>query len=48
MAARYFTRGFHSELLGLGFASVAGLQIAAGTFAAVESFNASLFRPFAG
>jgi NNP family nitrate/nitrite transporter-like MFS transporter len=44
----YFTRGFHSELLGLGFASVAGVQIAAGTFAAVESFNASLFRPFSG
>jgi MFS transporter, NNP family, nitrate/nitrite transporter len=32
----------------LGFSSVAGLQIAAGTFAAVESFCASLFRPFAG
>jgi MFS transporter, NNP family, nitrate/nitrite transporter len=44
----YFTRGFHPELLALGFSSVAGLQIAAGTFAAVESFNASLFRPFAG
>ncbi len=44
----YFMRGFHSELLGLGFSSVAGLQIAAGTFAAVESFNASLFRPFSG
>ncbi len=44
----YFTRGFHDEILALGFTSVAGLQIAAGTFAAVESFNASLFRPFAG
>jgi MFS transporter, NNP family, nitrate/nitrite transporter len=44
----YFTRGFHDELLGLGFTSVADVQIAAGTFAAVESFNASLFRPFAG
>ena len=44
----YFTRGFHDELLGLGFTGVAGLQIAAGTFAAVESFNASLFRPFSG
>ncbi|MGA7789881.1 MAG: MFS transporter [Xanthobacteraceae bacterium] len=44
----YFTRGFHSEILALGFTSVAGLQIAAGTFAAVESFNASLFRPFSG
>ena len=44
----YFTRGFHNEMLALGFTGVAGLQIAAGTFAAVESFNASLFRPFAG
>lgn len=44
----YFTRGFHAELLALGFTGVAGLQIAAGTFAAVELFNASLFRPFAG
>ncbi len=44
----YFTRGFHAAILGLGFSGVAGLQIAAGTFAAVESFNASLFRPFAG
>ncbi|HUI14468.1 MAG TPA: MFS transporter [Xanthobacteraceae bacterium] len=44
----YFTRGFHDAILGLGFSGVAGLQIAAGTFAAVESFNASLFRPFAG
>jgi MFS transporter, NNP family, nitrate/nitrite transporter len=44
----YFTRGFHDAILGLGFGSVAGVQIAAGTFAAVQSFNASLFRPFAG
>lgn len=44
----YFARGFHSEILALGFSGVAGIQIAAGTFAAVESFNASLFRPFAG
>lgn len=44
----YFTRGFHSAILALGFHSVAGLQIAAGTFAAVLSFPASLFRPFAG
>ena len=44
----YFTRGFHEAILALGFNSVAGLQIAAGTFAAVESFTASLFRPFAG
>jgi NNP family nitrate/nitrite transporter-like MFS transporter len=44
----YFTRGFRQAILGLGFSGVAGLQIAAGTFAAVQSFNASLFRPFAG
>ena len=44
----YFTRGFHEAILALGFKGVAGLQIAAGTFAAVESFNASLFRPFSG
>lgn len=44
----YFTRGFHGAILALGFNSVAGLQIAAGTFAAVASFTASLFRPFSG
>jgi NNP family nitrate/nitrite transporter-like MFS transporter len=44
----YFTRGFHDAILALGFNGVAGLQIAAGTFAAVQSFNASLFRPFSG
>jgi len=44
----YFVRGFQDEIAALGFTGVAGLQIAAGTFAAVESFNASLFRPFAG
>jgi MFS transporter, NNP family, nitrate/nitrite transporter len=44
----YFTRGFHEEILALGFNGVSGLQIAAGTFAAVASFTASLFRPFSG
>ncbi len=44
----YFTHGFHDAILALGFSSVAGLQIAAGTFAAVQSFTASLFRPFSG
>ncbi|HEX4023093.1 MAG TPA: MFS transporter [Steroidobacteraceae bacterium] len=44
----YFTRGFRGAILALGFTGVAGLQIAAGTFAAVQSFTASLFRPFAG
>ena len=44
----YFTRGFHDAILALGFTGVAGIQIAAGTFAAVQSFTASLFRPFSG
>jgi NNP family nitrate/nitrite transporter-like MFS transporter len=44
----YFTRGFHDTIIALGFTGVAGLQIAAGTFAAVQSFTASLFRPFSG
>ena len=44
----YFMRGFHQEITALGFTGVAGIQIAAGTFAAVESFTASLFRPFSG
>ncbi|HEY1736763.1 MAG TPA: MFS transporter [Methylovirgula sp.] len=44
----YFSRAYHHEILALGFANLAGIQIAAGTFAAVESFNASLFRPFSG
>jgi NNP family nitrate/nitrite transporter-like MFS transporter len=44
----YFTHGFHNQILALGFSGVAGLQIAAGTFAAVQSFTASLFRPFSG
>ena len=44
----YFSHGFHRAILALGFSSVAGVQIAAGTFAAVQSFTASLFRPFSG
>jgi NNP family nitrate/nitrite transporter-like MFS transporter len=44
----YFARGFHAAIAALGFSGVAGVQIAAGTFAAVQSFTASLFRPFAG
>lgn len=44
----YFSRGFHAAILALGFKGTVGLQIAAGTFASVCSFNASLFRPFAG
>ena len=44
----YFTHGFNNAILALGFTGVAGVQIAAGTFAAVQSFTASLFRPFSG
>ncbi len=44
----YFTHGYHDAILALGFSSVAGVQIAVGTFAAVQSFTASLFRPFSG
>lgn len=44
----YFTRGFHDAILALGFKGIVGMQIVAGTFAAVESFTASLFRPFSG
>ena len=31
----YFARGFHAQILALGFTGVAGMQIAAGTFALV-------------
>jgi len=44
----YFARGFTAGILALGFTGVAGMQIAAGTFAAAQSFTASLLRPFAG
>lgn len=44
----YFVRAFGSGILALGFTGIAGMQIAAGTFAAAQSFTASLFRPFAG
>lgn len=44
----YFARGFEGRILTLGFTGVAGMQIAAGSFAAVQSFTASLLRPFAG
>lgn len=44
----YFSQGFHGAIAALGFSTVAGVQVAAGTFAAVQSFMASLFRPFAG
>lgn len=44
----YFTHGYHDAIEALGFNGTEGLQIAAGTFAAVLSFTASLFRPFSG
>jgi len=44
----YYARGFADSIRGLGFESTAAIQTAAGTFAAVQSFNASLFRPFSG
>lgn len=44
----YYARGFADAIRDLGFSGVEQIQIAAGTFAAVQSFNASLFRPFSG
>ncbi len=44
----YYAEGFKEAISKLGFAGAEQIQIAAGTFAAVQSFNASLFRPFAG
>lgn len=44
----YYAAGFAGEIRALGFEGVAAVQTAAGTFAAVQSFNASLWRPFSG
>lgn len=44
----YYAEGFRGAIKDLGFSGAEGIQIAAGTFAAVQSFNASLFRPFSG
>lgn len=44
----YYARGFADQIRELGFINLKDIQIAAGTFAAVQSFNASLFRPFSG
>ena len=44
----YYAEGFSVEIAALGFGGAAAVQTAAGTFAAVQSFNASLFRPFSG
>ena len=44
----YYTIGFADAIKQLGFETLKDVQIAAGSFAAVQSFNASLFRPLAG
>jgi NNP family nitrate/nitrite transporter-like MFS transporter len=44
----YYKSTFTEQLTTLGFTSTQDIQIAVGTFAAVQSFNASLFRPFSG
>ncbi|MCK4739838.1 MAG: MFS transporter [Deltaproteobacteria bacterium] len=44
----YYKMGFEDAIRALGFTSIEQVQIAAGTFGAVQSFNASLFRPFSG
>ncbi len=44
----YYADGFAGAIGDLGFTGTAAIQTAAGTFAAVQSFNASLFRPFSG
>lgn len=44
----YYEEGFAKQLDKLGYKTTEEIQIAAGTFAAVQSFNASLFRPFSG
>lgn len=44
----YYATGFDGAIRDLGFSGAAAIQTAAGTFAAVQSFNASLFRPFSG
>ncbi|GEM_PF-103221 len=44
----YYKLGFEEELRALGYTTTAAMGVAAGTFAAVQSFNASLWRPFSG
>lgn len=44
----YYAEGFGGAIGDLGFEGVAAVQTAAGTFAAVQSFNASLWRSFRG
>mgnify|MGYP003879527331 CR=1 FL=1 len=44
----YFRMAFEDQLHQLGYSSLKALTVAAGTLASVQSFNASLFRPFSG
>lgn len=44
----YYKLGFGEQLKALGYTTTAAVGVAAGTFAAVQSFNASLWRPFSG
>lgn len=44
----YYKMGFAKQLEALGYTTTAAIGVAAGTFAAVQSFNASLWRPFSG
>ncbi|KZN25218.1 nitrate/nitrite transporter [Haladaptatus sp. R4] len=44
----YYADGFAASIRNLGFTDTSSIQVAAGTFAAVQSFNASLWRPFSG
>ncbi len=44
----YYRLAFQPQLNALGYKSLEALAIAAGSLAAVQSFNASLWRPFSG
>ncbi len=44
----YYKVGFETQIADLGYSTLDEIQIAAGTFGSVQSFNASLFRPFSG
>ena len=44
----YYKIGFSAQMADLGYTQLDQIQVAAGTFGSVQSFNASLFRPFSG
>lgn len=44
----YYRLAFKGQFEAIGYTSLEALAIAAGTVAAVQSFNASLWRPFSG